>query len=187
LNVKNPAVNVAVVNGKTITQATELPTPAQGAAVRIKAIPNGKYVLAEGDHGVAPHNITIKRVGKDLHVALEGSNLDHPQLIIEGFYDAQGQLVGMGDDGAYHEYISSDAEQDHEAALLMDGVSAPQVLVAGTGPGTAFGLSWPVLLDLGALGLAGAMQSRSPIKTTAITTTPPLRMLNSQRPFIHPL
>ena len=158
------AVNVAVVDGKTITEATELRINPQGHPVRIKAIANGKYVLAEGDKGVAPENITIKRVGKDLHVALEGTDPDQPQLIIEGFFDAAGQLVGVAEDGAYHEYVASDAEQDHEAAFLMDGVSSPQVLGAdqlsgfdGLVAGTGLGWFWPALLGLGALAIAGAV------------------------------
>ena len=158
-------VNVAIVDGKTITQATELRANPQGQPVRIKAVANGKYVLAEGDKGLAPENITVKRVGKDLHVALEGTDPDQPQLIIEGFFDAQGQLVGVAEDGAYHAYIASDAEQDHEAAFLMDGVSSPQVLGSeelggfdGLTAATATGMGWfwPALLGLGALAVGGA-------------------------------
>ncbi|MBK5414741.1 Ig-like domain-containing protein, partial [Pseudomonas sp. TH31] len=157
-------VNVAVVDGKTITEATELQVAHSGKPVRIKAITNGKYILAEGDKGVAPENITIKRVGKDLHVALEGTDPDQPQLIIEGFFDSQGQLVGVAEDGAYYEYISSDAEQDHSAAFLIDGVSSPQVLgseqLVGFGNGLVagggIGWFWPAVLGLAGVGLLGA-------------------------------
>ena len=155
------AVNIAVVEGKTINQATELRNNPQGHPVRITAVPNGKYILAEGENGLAPKNITIKRVGKDLHVALEDTDPDQPQLIIEGFFDAQGQLVGVAEDGAYYDYISTDADQDHSPAFLMDGVSSPYVLgaeqlsgfdnlVAGSG----IGYFWPALLGLGLAGLA---------------------------------
>ncbi|UQS17578.1 Ig-like domain-containing protein [Pseudomonas sp. HS6] len=158
------AVNVAIVDGKTITQTTELPNDGSGKPVRIKAIADGKYILAEGDKGVAPQNITIKRVGKDLHVALEGTDLNQPQLIIEGFFDAQGQLIGVGEDGAYYEYISSDAEQDHSAPFLIDGMSSPQVLgseqMVGFGNGLVTGVGigwfWPALLGLAGVGLLGA-------------------------------
>ncbi|AZF49634.1 Ig-like domain-containing protein [Pseudomonas sp. R2-7-07] len=159
------AVNVAVVDGKTITESVELRTTQQGAPVRIKAVKDGKYILAEGgEKPVAPENLTIKRVGNDLHVATEGTDPDHPQLIIEGFYEHPGQLVGVAEDGAYYEYISSDAESDHAAAFLADGVSSPQVLgseeLVGFGEGliagTGLGWFWPALLGLGALGLLGA-------------------------------
>ncbi|WLI37199.1 Ig-like domain-containing protein [Pseudomonas sp. FP818] len=159
------AVNVAVVDGKTITESVELRTTKQGDPVRIKAVKDGKYIIAEaGEKTVAPENLTIKRVGNDLHVATEGTDPDQPQLIIEGFYEHPGQLVGVAEDGAYYEYISSDAEDDHAAAFLADGVSSPQVLgseeLVGFGEGlvagNGIGWFWPALLGLGALGLLGA-------------------------------
>ncbi|KAA6167896.1 Biofilm associated protein A, partial [Pseudomonas marginalis] len=165
ITVNTNAVNVAVVDGKTITESVELRTTKQGDPVRIKAVKDGKYILAEGtDKPVAPENLTIKRVGNDLHVATEGTDPDQPQLIIEGFYESHGQLVGVAEDGAYYEYISSDAEDDHAAAFLADGVSSPQVLgseeLAGFGnglvAGSGIGWLWPALLGLGALGLLGA-------------------------------
>jgi hypothetical protein len=158
-------VNVAVVDGKTITESVELRTTKQGEPVRIKAVKNGKYILAEGtETPVAPENLTIKRVGNDLHVATEGTDPSQPQLIIEGFYESQGQLVGVAEDGAYYEYISSDGDQDQAAAFLHDGTSSPQVLgsqeLVGFGnglvAGNGVGWLWPALLGLGALGLLGA-------------------------------
>ncbi|WLH73168.1 Ig-like domain-containing protein [Pseudomonas fluorescens] len=158
-------VNVAVVDGKTITQTVELSSVKNGQPVRIKAVQGGKYILAEGANGIAPENITIKRVGKDLHIALEGSDPDQPQLIIEDFEGTGGQLVGVAEDGSYHEYISSDAEQDRSAAFLIEGVEAPQVLgaqpLSGFGDGLAaaagIGWFWPALLGLAALGVLGGI------------------------------
>jgi hypothetical protein len=162
--VNTSAVNIAVVDGKTITQSQELRTAQQGDPVRIKAVRGGSYILAESEKGVAPENVTIKRVGKDLHLSLEGAELDQPHLIIEDFYGSDSQLVGMAEDGAYYDYIASDAEQDHEAAFLMDGNSSAQVLGSSPLLGFANGLAaasgvslWPAaLLGLGALALAGA-------------------------------
>lgn len=159
------AVNVAVVDGKTITQTVELSTVKNGQPIRIKAVQGGKYILGEGEKGIAPENITIKRVGKDLHVALEGSDPDQPQLIIEDFEGSGGQLVGIAEDGSYYPYISSDAEQDRSAAFLIEGVDAPQVLgsqeLTGFGNGLVagggIGWFWPALLGLGALGLLGGI------------------------------
>ncbi|MBI3904393.1 MAG: Biofilm associated protein A, partial [Pseudomonas fluorescens] len=161
-------MNIAVVDGKTITQTQELRSTKQGEPVRIKAVRGGSYILAEGDKGVAPENITVKRVGKDLHVSLEGTDVDQPQLIIEDFYGSDSQLVGMAEDGAYHEYVSSDADLDHEAAFLIDGDSSAQVLgsdqLLGYGNGLTYGSGLmgagmnflPALLGLGGLALAGA-------------------------------
>ncbi|MCP6606634.1 hypothetical protein NL500_31025, partial [Klebsiella pneumoniae] len=73
---KNIPVNAAVVKDKTIIQAEVLQSNPQGKAVKIKAVKGGKYILAEGEGGVAPENITLKRVGDDLYVALEGTDPD---------------------------------------------------------------------------------------------------------------
>ncbi|WP_406808088.1 Ig-like domain-containing protein [Enterobacter chuandaensis] len=155
-------VNIAVVDKETIVKADVLRSEKVGSAVKIKAIPNAKYILAEGENGVAPENITLKRVGKDLFVLLEGTDEDQPQLIIEGYFDNPGELVGKGEDGQWHEYIATDGDDDHKAAFLLDGESSAQALGAGAiaaldglaVAGTAFS---PALLALGALAGIGAL------------------------------
>ncbi|MDZ5700476.1 Ig-like domain-containing protein [Enterobacter ludwigii] len=154
-------VNIAVVDKNTIVKADVLRSEKIGSAVKIKAIPNAKYILAEGENGVAPENITLKRVGKDLFIMLEGTDEDQPQLIIEDYFDNPGELVGKGEDGQWHEYIATDGDDDHEAAFLLDGESSAQALGAGAiasldglaVAGTAFS---PALLALGALAAIGA-------------------------------
>ncbi|WP_455846455.1 Ig-like domain-containing protein, partial [Pantoea agglomerans] len=155
-------VNIAVVDNRTIVKADVLRTEKTGAPVKIKAVKGAKYILAEGEKGFAPENITVKRVGKALHVMLEGTDDRNPQLIIENFFDNPGELVGKAEDGQWHEYISSDGDSDHQAAFLMDGDSSALVLGAGTigsldGIAVApFALS-PALIALGALaGLLAA-------------------------------
>ncbi|WP_320719793.1 Ig-like domain-containing protein [Enterobacter sp. 296B2] len=155
-------VNIAVVEKDTIVKADVLRSEKVGSAVKIKAIPNAKYILAEGENGVAPENITLKRVGKDLFVMLEGTDEDQPQLIIEDYFDNPGELVGKGEDGQWHEYIATDGDDDHKAAFLLDGESSAQALGAGAiagldglaVAGTAFS---PALLALGALAGIGAL------------------------------
>ncbi|MCQ4447264.1 Ig-like domain-containing protein [Enterobacter cloacae] len=155
-------VNIAVVDKETIVKADVLRSEKVGSAVKIKAIPNAKYILAEGKNGVAPENITLKRVGKDLFVMLEGTDEDQPQLIIEDYFDNPGELVGKGEDGQWHEYIATDGDDDHKAAFLLDGESSAQALGAGAiasldglaVAGTAFS---PALLALGALAGIGAL------------------------------
>ncbi|MFP9430878.1 Ig-like domain-containing protein [Enterobacter sp. LM3] len=154
-------VNIAVVDKDTIVKADVLRSEKIGSAVKIKAIPNAKYILAEGENGVAPENITLKRVGKDLFIMLEGTDEDQPQLIIEDYFDNPGELVGKGEDGQWHEYIATDGDDDHEAAFLLDGESSAHALGAGAiasldglaVAGTAFS---PALLALGALAAIGA-------------------------------
>ncbi len=155
-------VNIAVVEKDTIVKADVLRSEKVGSAVKIKAIPNAKYILSEGENGVAPENITLKRVGKDLFVMLEGTDEDQPQLIIEDYFDNPGELVGKGEDGQWHEYIATDGDDDHKAAFLLDGESSAQALGAGAiagldglaVAGTAFS---PALLALGALAGIGAL------------------------------
>ncbi|MBW4198886.1 Ig-like domain repeat protein [Enterobacter cloacae subsp. cloacae] len=162
LNMTLKPVNIAVVDKDTIVKADVLRSEKVGSAVKIKAIPNAKYILAEGESGVAPENITLKRVGKDLFVMLEGTDEDQPQLIIEDYFDNPGELVGKGEDGQWHEYIATDGDDDHKAAFLLDGESSAQALGAGAiagldglaVAGTAFS---PALLALGALAGIGAL------------------------------
>ncbi|HBH7067279.1 TPA: Ig-like domain repeat protein [Enterobacter cloacae] len=162
LNMTLKPVNIAVVDKETIVKADVLRSEKVGSAVKIKAIPNAKYILAEGENGVAPENITLKRVGKDLFVMLEGTDEDQPQLIIEGYFDNPGELVGKGEDGQWHEYIATDGDDDDKAAFLLDGESSAQALGAGAiagldglaVAGTAFS---PALLALGALAGIGAL------------------------------
>ncbi|MCU6190270.1 Biofilm associated protein A, partial [Enterobacter bugandensis] len=151
------SINVAVIDKKEIIKAEVLAHKEGGKPVKIKAIPNGKYLLSEGKDGVAPENITVKRNGKDLLVALEGSSPDQPELIIEGFFEHRGQLVGKGEDGNFHEFISADADQDHDAAFLIDGESSALVLGAESISGldaltVSSGIISPALLALGAFG-----------------------------------
>ncbi|WP_277967427.1 Ig-like domain-containing protein, partial [Pantoea trifolii] len=144
------------MDNNTIVKADVLRAAKTGGAVKIKAVKGAKYILAEGEQGYAPENITVKRVGKNLHVMLEGTDDSQPQLIIEDFFDKPGELVGKAEDGQWHEYISTDGDSDNEAAFLMDGESSALVLGAGAigaldGLVVApFALS-PALLALGAL------------------------------------
>lgn len=155
-------VNVAVVDKNTVVEAEALRTTQQGKTVKVKAVANGKYILAEGEKGVAPENITVKRVGKNLWVILEGGDLQNPDLIIKDFYAYNGELVGKGEDGAFHNYIASDAQDDHEAAALIEGDASALVLGADQIAGlenliiAQNGMINPMLLGLGLLSALGA-------------------------------
>ncbi|WP_254608262.1 Ig-like domain-containing protein, partial [Burkholderia lata] len=160
-------VKLAVVDGNTINQTLDLRASKQGAPARVKAVKGGKFILADSQTGHGPENVTVRRVGKNLHLSLEGTDLDQPQLIIEDFYGNEGSLIGLGEDGAYHQYISSDADDDHAIAMLADGTASPQVLGAETlagfdmgglvaAPGAALGsLGGLGLFGLAALGMLG--------------------------------
>jgi hypothetical protein len=153
--------NIAVVSKNTIVKAEVLRAAKTGSAVKIKAVEGAKYILAEGENGVAPENITVQRVGKDLHVMLEGTDANSPQLVIEDYFDKPGELVGKGEDGQWHQFISTDGDSQHDAALLVDGESSPLALGANTVSGldglvVAEGAIAPALLALGALAALAA-------------------------------
>ncbi|PNB70848.1 hypothetical protein C1X64_27870 [Pseudomonas sp. GW456-E7] len=154
-------VSISVVDSATVTLTRDLPPPSN-KTVRIQAIKGGKYILFAGEHGAAPEKIVARRVGKDLHVSLEGEDPDAPRRIIEDFYEFEGQLIGMSQDSTYHPYVVVDAEGGLEAAFLQDGISSPLALdrasLAGFEPrslsasGGHFSTS---VLGIGALGLLG--------------------------------
>ncbi|WP_059182544.1 Ig-like domain-containing protein [Pseudomonas sp. URMO17WK12:I11] len=97
-----------------------------------------------------------------MHVSLEGEDPDAPRLIIEDFYEFEGQLIGMSQDSTYHQYVVVDAEGGIETAFLQDGISSPLALdrasFAGFEPSSlpaSGGLFSTLVLGLGALGLFG--------------------------------
>jgi len=155
-------VSVAVIDKKTITKAEALRVGKDGKAAKVQAITNGKYLLTQGNDGVAPENITVKRVGKDLLVMLEGSDASEPDLIIEDFFAKSGALVGKAEDGAMHEYVATDGDADHDAAALADGETTALALGESTvdtdsGFMLASGFEWsPALIALGGLAAIAA-------------------------------
>ncbi len=114
-------VSIAVIDSKKITKAEILDAARSGKTVKIKAIENGKYLLAQGNDGAAPENISVKRVGKNLLVFLEGSKEAQPDLIIEDYFTKKGEIVGKAEDGTTHPFIATDGVAESEAAELEDG------------------------------------------------------------------
>lgn len=155
-------VSVAVIDKKTITKAEALRVGKDGKAAKIQAITNGKYLLTQGNDGVAPENITVKRVGKNLLVMLEGSDASDPDLIIEDFFAKSGSLVGKAEDGAMYEYVATDGNSDHDAAALADGETSALALGESSvesdgGFALASGFEWsPALIALGGLAAIAA-------------------------------
>ncbi|MBD3792429.1 MAG: hypothetical protein IE918_09890 [Campylobacterales bacterium] len=122
---------------KTIETHTAYPA-LTGKAVHIKAHSNVKYLIAEKTNGYAPENMAVKRVGKDLHIAFEGSDIDDPDVIIEGYYDeSEESIVGKAENGFYYEYIPESADLSDTLSGLENGVSAGQAL-GGEGFSTPF-------------------------------------------------
>ena len=78
------------------------------SAVKIKAKAGFKYLL-KGEHDdEAPENVTVKRVGDDLHITLEGDA--SPAVVFEGYFsvpDVAG-LYGVSEDGQLYAYVRTD-------------------------------------------------------------------------------
>ncbi|HYP84107.1 Ig-like domain-containing protein, partial [Variovorax sp.] len=124
-------IELAVQSGKGESVAHRVGGRA-GAPLHIKAQSGSNYLL-KGEDGQAPENITLKRVGNNLEVTLEGDN--QPGLIIENYFAQEPApgLYGTDSSGQLHEFVRTDgeggiftlADGESEAAALG---SAPAVI-----------------------------------------------------------
>jgi len=130
---------------------------------KVKAQEGTKYLLKIENGDVAPENVTVKRVGKDLQVFFEGS--DEPNLTIQNFYadGMDAQLYGVAEDGQLYTFVRTDGEGFNGQLLLADGEMAPIALggeslgaappISGEVEKSAGFLLWPLLA--GAAGIGG--------------------------------
>jgi len=157
---------------ETHTVKTDAAHPAlAGKTVHIKAHSNVNYELIEKAGGYAPENIVVKRVGKDLYIAFEGSDIDDPDVIIDAYYnESEESIVGEAENGLYYEYVPESAELAETLSDLKNGIAAGQAL-GGEGSSSAMPedggistLTWVgALLGVGAVaGLAGGGGSSNP-------------------------
>lgn len=123
-------------NGKNIDHTMAAASQGQ-APLKLKVLKGAKYLL-QGDDGLAPENVTLTRVGADLHITLEGEA--GPSLVLEGYYTQLNPvgLYGVAEDGQLYAYARTDTTGDIYA--LADGRSAPVVL-----SGQSFGSGAPYL------------------------------------------
>lgn len=126
---------------------------AKGQALRLQAQKHVKYELVNEESGFAPENIATKRVGQDLHIAFEKSDIDQPDVVIEGYYDDPGAatIVGRAENGLYYNYVPESGLNQEAISQLGDSVLAGQAL-----GGDEFLVPWwidPGVGPLAALGL----------------------------------
>ena len=163
-------IQVLVTTGSKETSKTLDVVQAGGDAqtpARIKATPGARYQLQDpAAKNTGPEKITSKRVGKDLHVMLDGST--DADLIVEGYYDDNmltdnnRGLFGQAEDGQLYEYISADADPAGLPINLADGGSAmSQVLGTSAGAAglVAVAAFNPLLAGAAAVGAARWSQS----------------------------
>lgn len=97
------------VNGNKQTTQTYVVFPGgtKGEILRFRMPAGTKIELNDNDTGRAAKGLRFKRSGEDLMLALPGSTLANPDVIIEGFYARGGkgaELIGRGPDGKTYAY-----------------------------------------------------------------------------------
>jgi hypothetical protein len=104
----------------------------QGEQTTIRAVQGARYQLKElVKKDAGPEQIRSKRVGKNLHITLEGK--PEVNIVIEDYYDANmvgdSSIYGVAKDGQMYEYIPEDPSSTGLIANLADGgVQVGQVL-----------------------------------------------------------
>ena len=122
--------------------------------VVIKVQPNVNYELVDDATQYAPQNIVTKRMGNDLYIAFEGTDINvDSDLVLEGYYENKNNvyLLGMAEDGSYYAYIPESGIKTDAVPMLADQVFAPQVLGGEKFATPLFNPNW--LWGMGAAGM----------------------------------
>lgn len=158
------SIKVVVNTGKQETTQTVDVLQGNGDAgqpTRIKAVKGARYQLEDPAlKNTGPQHLRTKRIGKSLHITLDGSM--ESDLIIDDYYDEAfqgdggGGIYGRAEDGSIYEYIPQDASQEGKLMELADGGS-PVDQVLGADPVEDFELSALPLAAAagGGLGIGG--------------------------------
>ena len=86
---------------------------AKGDTLRFKLPKGAKVELFDNQANTAPKAFKVRKVGEDLHLAFQGSDIAKPDVVIEGYFPKGGeaaQLVGRGAKGEYFAYTVSNAD-----------------------------------------------------------------------------
>ncbi|WP_146183860.1 Ig-like domain-containing protein [Limnohabitans sp. T6-20] len=163
-------------------KTSEMQNLSAGKTARIKAQAGVRYQLQDANKNDAPpEQVRVKRVGKDLHVAL-GEGEEAAQLIIEDYYAVMPEgfnaLVGQADGGSFYEYVLEAPTADSYTLSLAEGQDFTSAVLGGSevsGSGAALAvLAFNPLLAAGAAGAAGAAAAAGGGGATAtVDTTPP--------------
>ncbi|WP_146183861.1 S-layer family protein [Limnohabitans sp. T6-20] len=145
-------------------KTSEMQNLSAGKTARTKAQAGVRYQLQDANKNDAPpEQVRVKRVGKDLHVAL-GEGEEAAQLIIEDYYAVMPEgfnaLVGQADGGSFYEYVLEAPTADSYTLSLAEGQDFTSAVLGGSevsGSGAALAvLAFNPLLAAGAAGAAGA-------------------------------
>ena len=128
---KNITLNIN--NAKSTVETMQFKT-ASGQALRIPAQNKVNYQFIDDATGFGPENIMTKRVGDNLEIAFEGTNISNPDLIIEGYYadaaaaESGSILVGQHENGSMYPYVPESTMQEEAVTMLAEDVAAGQAL-----------------------------------------------------------
>ena len=116
-----------------------------GQAAVIKVVDGARLQLVKAVTLVSPDKIELKRVGKDLHLALPGGDLSAPDLIVEDYFAVAGvSLQGRTIDGEWMTYDTASLVQSQslntsatpEVAALSDAPVVQREVIAALDGGS---------------------------------------------------
>ncbi|WP_158273315.1 Ig-like domain-containing protein [Limnohabitans sp. WS1] len=184
---------VTIKNGQSGTQqGKDLPSPADGqpSPARVKAQAGDKYQLEalSGDQRVAPDKVKLKRVGSNLHIALDEAA--DASLIVEDYYSVMPEgyngVIGQAENGNLYEYAAEDFASATQASGAtspwpldgqeMNAVLGGQAVVTSSAAVGVLAFN-PLLATLGLVGAAGAAAGAGSSGNATNTETPSVTVL----------
>ena len=138
-------ISVKINSGNETVETIKL--NATNKKVIIKAQPNVNYELVDDNTQYAPETIDTKRIGNDLHIAFEGTDINQESdLVLEGYYENNNTelLLGKAENGQYYAYVPQSGVESDAVTLLAEQVFAPQALGGNSvaTPFWAFNPNW---------------------------------------------
>ncbi|HFC8457993.1 TPA: hypothetical protein ACFP38_001497, partial [Neisseria subflava] len=138
-------ISVKINSGNETVETVKL--NATNKKVIIKAQPNVNYELVDDNTQYAPETIDTKRIGNDLHIAFEGTDINQESdLVLEGYYENNNTelLLGKAENGQYYAYVPQSGVESDAVTLLAEEVFAPQALGGNSvaTPFWAFNPNW---------------------------------------------
>ena len=167
-------ISVKINSGNETVETVKL--NATNKKVIIKAQPNVNYELVDDNTQYAPETIDTKRIGNDLHIAFEGTDINQESdLVLEGYYENNNTelLLGKAENGQYYAYVPQSGVESDAVTLLAEQVFAPQALGGNSvaTPFWAFNPNW-LWVAAGVVAVGGVIAAASDRgKTSSDTDT----------------
>ncbi|UOO76342.1 Ig-like domain-containing protein [Neisseria sp. Dent CA1/247] len=126
-------ITLKINNAKETVETVKFQT-ASGEVLRIPAQADVNYQFVDELTQFAPENIMTKRVGDNLEIAFEGTEIQNPDLILEGYYSngtgasKSSLLVGEHENGNVYPYVPESTEASDAVTMLAEEVQAGQAL-----------------------------------------------------------